>query len=107
MKSEETLLSILEDIRISLSFKVNGAIDSRWSWKLRDKRVYRKYLKKLGVLYITYEADEYFDLGIRYDIDIRFKGEDFISIRSMDLITSINRLKAILSLQEEVKGVKQ
>lgn len=107
MKSEETLLSILEDIRISLSFKVNGAMDSRWSWKLRTKRPYRKYLKKLGISHITYEVDEYFDIGNRYDIDVRFKGEDLVNIRSMDLMDSINRLKVILSLQEEIKGVKK
>lgn len=107
MKSEEILLSILEDIRVSLSFKVNGVIDSHWRWRLRNKRLYRKYLKKLGISHITYEVDEYFNEDNRYDIDVRFRNEDLISIRSKDLMTSINSLKVILSLQEEIKGVKK
>ena len=105
MKSEEILLSILEEIRISLSFKVKGDIGSNKIFK--NKRPYRKYLKKLGIKHIQYEVDEYADIDNTYCIGIWFKNEDFINLHSTDLMANINRLKVILSLQEEIKGVKQ
>ena len=105
MKSEEILLSILEDIRISLSFKVKGDISSQRVFK--SKRPYRKYLKKLGIKHIQYEVDKYADIDNTYCISIWFKNEDFVSLHSTDLITIINRLNVILKFQEEIKGVKQ
>ena len=104
MKSEETLLSLLEKIRLSLAFKVKGEMSSNW-WK--SKRPYRKYLKRLGIEKIEYEIEKNSRGGDAYCITIRFKNEDWVCLWSQDLMNVINRLKVILSLQEEVKGVKQ
>lgn len=105
MKSEETLLSILEEIRLSLSFKMKGEIGSHRI--LKSKRPYRKYLKKLGIKKIDYEIDRFAGIDNTYSICIWFKNEDFINLHSIDLMANINRLKVILSLQEEIKGVKK
>ena len=105
MKSEETLLNILEDIRISLSFKMKGDIGSHRVFK--SKRPYRKYLKKLGIKHIQYEIDIYAGIENTYSICIWFKNEDFINLHSTDLMANINRLKVILNLQEEIKGIKK
>ena len=105
MKSEEILLSILEEIRVSLSFKVKGEIGSPRI--LKSKRPYRKYLKELGIKKIDYEIDRFAGIDNTYCICIWFKNEDFINLHSTDLMANINRLKVILSLQEEIEGVKQ
>ena len=104
MKSEETLLKLLEKIRLSLAFKVKGEMSSHW-WK--SKRPYRKYLKKLGIEKIEYEIDRFNGKDNVFCITVWFKNEDWACLQSQDLMNVINRLKVILSLQEEVKGVKQ
>ena len=104
MKSEETLLKLLEKIRLSLAFKVKGEMSSHL-WK--SKRPYRKYLKKLGIEKIEYEIDSFRGKDDTYCITITFKNEDWACLQSQDLMNVISQLKAILSLQEEIKGVKQ
>ena len=99
------LLEILEDIRISLSFKVKGEIGSHRVFK--SKKPYRKYLKKLGIKHIIYEIDKFAEIDNTYCICIWFKNEDFVNLHSTDLTVIIKRLKAIFNLQEEIKGVKQ
>ena len=105
MKSEETLIKLLERIRLYLAFKANGALCSHW-WNSK-KRPYGKYLKKLGIEKIEYEIDSFRGNDDTYCITIRFKNEDWACLQSQDLMNVISQLKAILSLQEEIKGVKQ
>ena len=100
MRSEETILSLLEKIRLSLAFKVKGEMSSHW-WK--SKRHYRKYLKKLGIEKIEYEIDRFNGKDNVFCITVWFKNEDWVCLQSQDLMNVINRLKVILSLQEGVK----
>lgn len=100
----EILLKLLEQIRLSLDFKVNGELGSHWR---KSKRPYRKYLKKLGIEKIEYEIDKFRGIDNTYCISIRFKHEDWVCLQSQDLMNVINQLKVILNLQEEIKGVKQ
>lgn len=102
----EILLKLLEKIRLFLAFKMNGAMTSHW-WKSKTKRLYRKYLRKLGIEKIEYEIDSFRGNDDTYCITIRFKNGDWACIQSQDLMNVISQLKVILSLQEEIKGVKQ
>ena len=103
----DILLKLLEKIRLYLAFKKDGVIVSHWRWRLRGERLYRKYLKKLGIEKIEYEIEKNSRGGDAYCITIRFKNEDWVCLWSQDLMNVINQLRVILILHEEIKGVKK
>lgn len=102
---EQTILSLLNDIRISLSFKVKGLMDIHKVSK--TKKEYRKCLKKLEIDKIDYEIDKFTGQDDTYCISVWFKNKDWACFQSQDLMNVINRLKVLLNLQKEIKGVKK
>lgn len=102
---EQTILSLLDCIRISLSFKVKGLMDIHRVSK--TKKEYRKCLKKLKIDKIDYEIDRFMGQDNTYCITVWFKNKDWACFQSQDLMTVIDRFKAILFLQAEIKGVKK
>ena len=102
---EQTILSLLNDIRISLSFEVKGLMDIHRVSK--TKKEYRKCLKKLKIDKIDYDFDRYGGKDDTYSISVWYKNGDWVCLHSQDLLNVINRLKVILFFQAEIKGVKQ
>lgn len=105
MNIEQTIISLINDIRISLSFEAKGLMDIHRGSK--TKKEYRKCLKKLKIDKIDYDFDRYGGKDDTYSISVWYKNGDWVCLHSQDLMNAINRLKVILFFQAELKGVKQ
>ena len=105
MNNEQTIISLINDIRISLSFERKGLMDIRRGSK--TKKEYRKCLKKLKIDKIDYDFDRYGGKDDTFCISVWYKNGDWVCLHSQDLMNVIHRLKVILFFQEEMKGVKQ